>query len=88
MATLAAVLVIVGFIACGWYFQYRLSGGRMFTPLWAAFSFTAAVILLSLRVGLALWSGSFSRTDVVLLALSTAAAIVAWLLAVRRLPSR
>ena len=60
----------------------------MWSALWVAFSFTAAAILLAVRVVTEVRSGSVTHTDVVLLVLSAAVAVVAWLIAVRRLPSR
>jgi hypothetical protein len=48
MLFVSAILVILGivaFVSAGWYFQYRLSGRRMWNPLWGAFSFTAAALV-------------------------------------------
>ncbi len=45
MTSIAVVLGIVAALAVGTYAQYRLSRGRMWTPLWLAFSTTAAAIL-------------------------------------------
>ena len=45
MEQFVAVLVIATFIAAGTWFQYRLSKGRMWKPLWLAFSMTFAAIL-------------------------------------------
>ncbi|HET9369443.1 MAG TPA: hypothetical protein VFO19_04320 [Vicinamibacterales bacterium] len=81
MATLAAVLAVAGFVAAGVYFQHRLSGGRMWSPLWMAFSFTAAATVLLVRV--AFWSGSAERGDLLLLAVFVALAIGAWAVASR-----
>jgi hypothetical protein len=45
MESIVAVLGVVTVIAAGTWFQYRLSRGRMWTPLWLAFSATATSIL-------------------------------------------
>ncbi len=45
MEQVVAVLAIVTIVATGVWFQYRLSRGRMWTPLWLAFSATAASIM-------------------------------------------
>jgi hypothetical protein len=45
MESVVAVLGVVTVIAAGTWFQYRLSRGRMWTPLWLAFSATATSIL-------------------------------------------
>jgi|SRR4029079_17134249 hypothetical protein len=45
MEQLVPVLAIVMIVAAGVWFQYRLSRGRMWTPLWLAFSATAASIM-------------------------------------------
>lgn len=45
MGQVIPVLAILAVLAAGAWFQYRLSGGRMWTPLWLAFSATAASIL-------------------------------------------
>ena len=97
MAIVSAILVIVGiiaFVAAGWYFQYRLSGGRMWTALWAAFSFTA-VALLFLTTGLAgyllekqdrfAYTGEVIWSQVGIGLASAAVATLAWTWAVRRM---
>lgn len=45
MASVVAVLAVVAVISAGTWFQYRLSRGRMWTPLWMAFSATATSML-------------------------------------------
>ena len=45
MESVVAVMAVVAVIAAGTWFQYRLSRGRMWTPLWMAFSTTATSIL-------------------------------------------
>ena len=46
MEQLLAVLAIVALVASGTWFQYRLSGRRLYTPLWIAFSMTATALVL------------------------------------------
>ena len=97
MAIVSTILVIVGiiaFVAAGWYFQYRLSGGRMWTPLWAAFSFTAAALLF-LTTGLAgylldkqdrfAYTGAVIWPQVAIGLGSAAVATLMWTLALRRM---
>lgn len=45
MESIGAFLAVVALICTGTWFQYRLSRGRMWTPLWLAFSTTATSIL-------------------------------------------
>jgi hypothetical protein len=42
---LVAVLVMAVILGAGTWWQYRLSKGRMWHPLWLAFSMTSAAIL-------------------------------------------
>jgi hypothetical protein len=45
MDQFAAVLVIVAVLATWGWFLYKVSRGRMWSPLWLAFSTTAAAVL-------------------------------------------
>jgi len=45
MEPIVAVLGILTVVGAGVWFQYRLSRGRMWSPLWLAFSATATSIL-------------------------------------------
>ena len=45
MNQLIAVLTIVAFVSGSCYLQYRVSRGRMWSPLWLAFSASAAAML-------------------------------------------
>ncbi len=45
MNQVIAVLAIIAFVAAGTWFQYKLSRGRMWTPLWLAFGTTASALL-------------------------------------------
>jgi hypothetical protein len=45
MEPLVLILAIVMILSTGVWFQYRLSRGRMWTPLWLAFTATAASIM-------------------------------------------
>ena len=53
MGPMAAVLTLVAIVAAGMWFQYRLSQGRAWSPLWLAFSstFAAALFLVSGSIG-------------------------------------
>lgn len=45
MEAVVAVLGVVAVISAGIWFQFRLSRGRMWTPLWMAFGATSTSIL-------------------------------------------
>jgi len=45
MESIVAVLAVIAVVSAGTWFQYRLSRGRMWTPLWMAFSATATSVL-------------------------------------------
>jgi hypothetical protein len=47
MDQMLAILAIVMLVATGLWLQYRLSRGRMWTPLWLAFTATAASVLFT-----------------------------------------
>lgn len=47
MDRIVAVSAVMLALAAGVWFQYRLSRGRMWTPLWLSFSATAAAILFA-----------------------------------------
>jgi hypothetical protein len=97
MAIVSAILVIVGivaFVAAGWYFQYRLSGRRMWRPLWGAFSFTAAAVLF-LTTGVAgylldkqnrfAYTGEVIWSQVTIGLGASAVATLMWIWALRRM---
>jgi hypothetical protein len=97
MASLSAVLVILGivaFVAGWWYLEYRVGRGRRFSPLWMAFSFTAAAVLF-LTTGVAGYvldkQDRFAYTGEVIwsqVAIGLGAAVLAallWTLALRRM---
>ncbi len=45
MEAVVAVSAVVAVVSAGIWFQYRLSRGRMWTPLWMAFGTTAASLM-------------------------------------------
>ena len=45
MQQLLAGLIFIGLLLAGTWIQYRLSRGRMWHPLWLAFSMTSAALL-------------------------------------------
>jgi hypothetical protein len=45
MESVIVVLTVGVLLAGGTWIQHRLSGGRMWSPLWVAFSLTAAALL-------------------------------------------
>lgn len=45
MQQVVAVLALVAFLAAWQWFLYKRTGGRVWSPLWNAFSATAAAIL-------------------------------------------
>jgi hypothetical protein len=45
MESFIVVLTVGVLLAGGTWMQHRLSGGRMWSPLWVAFSLTAAALL-------------------------------------------
>ena len=48
MNQLIAVLAIVAFVGAGCYMQFRMSRGRMWSPLWLVFSTSAAAGLFGI----------------------------------------
>ena len=96
MEPLIAVLAMTALLAGGTWFQYRLSKGRMWHPLWLAFSTTSAAILFVVAGGVGYqlerrnallaanrWAGEVIWWQVGLGAIFAAIAIVAWRIAIR-----
>lgn len=53
MERLIPVLTVVAFLAAWWWFAYGRSGGRVWSPMWLAFTTTAtaALFLISGSIG-------------------------------------
>ena len=64
MGPMAAVLTLVAIVAAGMWFQYRLSQGRAWSPLWLAFSntFAAGLLLVSGSIGFRLQTTSLATS--------------------------
>jgi len=91
---MAAVLTLVAIVAAGMWFQYRLSQGRAWSPLWLAFSstFAAALFLVSGSIGFRLqttllatsrWSDSVIWPEVGVGLVFAGLAVLFWRRAIR-----
>ena len=96
MEQVIAFLSIAVLLAAGTWFQYRLSRGRMWHPLWLAFSMTFAAILflvsgslgyrLERRVSILAanrWAGGVIWWEIQLGLIFFVLAVIFWRLAIR-----